>query len=253
MESNPALAIDNLSVVLNGHTILKDISLKINQGETTAIIGPNGAGKSVLLKTILHLLPKQTGTIRIFGQNNTPYAAVSPLISYIPQKLNFPENFPLTVLGLFSLKSTRFLGTRKNDRARVFNLLKEVGMEKFAHATLSTLSGGQLQRVLIAYSLMDTPKIIFMDEPVSGVDIQGQETVYNLLKRIQQDYGLTLVLVSHELDIVIRFATQVICLNQKLYCAGAPKEVLSNDVLEQMYGTPVAHHVHINHNHYGAS
>ncbi len=250
MTNSPALSIDQLSVVLNNHQILNDISLTVNTGETAAVIGPNGAGKSVLLKTILRLNPKRSGKIQIFGIPHENFSAVAPLLSYIPQRLNFPDNFPLTVQGLFSLKSRRRLGLKPDELSRAKHLLNEVAMLDFLPAPLSSLSGGQLQRVLIAYSLMDSPRLILMDEPVSGVDVQGQETVYNLLARLQSEHHLTLVLVSHELDVVVRFATQVICLNQKLFCTGAPHQVLSDDVLEQMYGTPVAHHVHMNHDHY---
>ena len=245
-----AIKVSQLSVVLNNHQLLEDISFTVNAGDTVAIIGPNGAGKSILLKTILRLIPKKSGTIEIFGQNHERYAHVAPLISYIPQHLNFEDNFPLTVMGLFMLKSRRRLGSSREERTRATELLTEVGMSGFNQAPLSSLSGGQLQRVLIAYSLMDSPRIIFMDEPVSGIDTKGQETVYNLLTRLQAQHHLTLVLVSHELDIVLRFADQVVCLNQKLYCVGAPHHVLSNEVLEKMYGTQVDHQAHIHHSHY---
>ncbi len=240
----PALNVKNLSVKIGDHTIVDSISFSVPAGSTTAIIGPNGAGKSVLLKAILRLLPKTSGTVKIMGMEHERYRKVAPLVSYIPQRLEFAADFPLTVMGLFSLKSPRPVGLAASERQRMHELLKLVGMEQFAHMKISSLSGGQLQRILIAYSLMDHPKILMLDEPSAGIDVQGQETIYALLKRIQAEERLTMILVSHELDVVMQYAEQVLCLNKKLLCAGAPRQVLTNDILEQMYGTPVGHFQH---------
>lgn len=239
-----ALEVDDLVVMLDGQRIIDHISFRIPVHETTAIIGPNGAGKSVLLRAILRLLPKQGGVVRIFGTPHEQYRKVAPLVSYIPQKMPFDRTFPLTVAGLFQLKSRQRLGVSAADVNRMRTLLALVGMENYASHKISTLSGGQLQRVLLAYSLMDHPQLLLLDEPAAGIDMQGQETIYTLLQRIQQQEGLTLLLVSHELDIVMRFATQVLCLNRKLLCAGVPREILSPDILEQMYGTPISHFTH---------
>lgn len=240
----PAIRVSNLSVTLDGHPILENLSFVVPRGETTAIIGPNGAGKSILLQAILRLLPKQSGSVEIFGVPHEQYRKIARLISYIPQKLNFERSFPLTVGGLFALKSRRIIGMTGIEEARMYNLLELVGMRSHLHHKISTLSGGQMQRVLLGYSLMDKPELLILDEPSAGIDVQGQDTVYTLLKRIQQQEKLTLLLVSHELEIVMQYASQVLCLNRQLLCAGVPREVLSNDLLEKMYGSPVGHFAH---------
>lgn len=240
----PPLEVKNLSVSLAGHNIIDNISFTVPAGSTTAIIGPNGAGKSILLKSILRLIPKDSGEVKIFGINHDQYRKVAKKISYIPQKFHFDHDFPLTIRGLFALKSTRLIGISDEEGQRRDELLHTVGMKEFLDKKISHLSGGQLQRVLIAYSLMDRPKILILDEPSAGIDVQGQETIYVLLNRIQKKEKLTMVLVSHELDVVMQYAQQVLCLNKQLLCAGIPNKVLTNEILENMYGTPIGHYHH---------
>lgn len=242
--NTPAIAVKGLTVQLDNHPILQDISFEVPTGQTTAVIGPNGAGKSILLKALLRLIPKQSGDVSFFGIPHERYREIAPLISYIPQKLPFDRSFPLTVAGFLSLKSSRPFGATAEEKSRLEGLLKVVGMQEYHHHQISTLSGGQMQRVLLAYSLMDRPRLLILDEPSAGIDVQGQETIYNLLRRIQEQEHLTLLLVSHELEIVMQYATQVLCLNRKLLCAGAPREILSNELLQQMYGAPVSHFAH---------
>lgn len=242
----PELALDvkNLSVTLAGHRILEDITFSVPVGSATAIIGPNGAGKSVLVKAILRLIPKSQGGVTIFGIPHEKYRRVARQISYVPQRININRDFPLTVRGLFALKSRRALNPSLADRQRAHALLKTIGILSHENRRLSELSGGQLQRVMLAYSLMDHPRLLILDEPSAGIDVAGQETIYALLKRIQAEQHLTLVLVSHELDIVMAYADQVLCLNRKLLCAGVPNEVLSQEMINEMYGAPTRHFHH---------
>lgn len=243
-QQTSAISVDNLSVELDGHHILENLSFAVPAGQTTAIIGPNGAGKTVLAKTIMNLLPKKTGEIHIFGTNHERYSKVSELLSYVPQKIDLDRAFPLTVEGLFALRSSTPIGIRKKDKEKMEELLRLVGMSKKVHARLTTLSGGQLQRILIAYSLMDDPKLLILDEPAAGIDVSGQDTIYTLLEKIQADRELTMVMISHELDVVMQYADQVLCLNQQLLCAGVPREVLSKDVIDKMYGANTRHYHH---------
>lgn len=242
----PDLALDvkNLSVTLAEHKILDDVTFSVPVGSTCAIIGPNGAGKSVLVKAILRLVPKVSGEVTIFGTPHEKYRRVARQISYVPQRTNIHRDFPLTVHGLFALKSRQALGSSAADRARAQALLQTTGIASHEHRRLSELSGGQLQRVMLAYSLMDHPRLLILDEPSAGIDTAGQETIYALLKRIQRDQHLTLVLVSHELDVVMEYADQVLCLNRKLLCSGIPSQVLSQEMLNEMYGTPTRHFHH---------
>jgi zinc transport system ATP-binding protein len=240
----PAVEAKGLTVSLGGHHIIDSVSFSIPEGQTTAIIGPNGAGKSVLLRALLRLVPKEEGEVLLFGVPHERYQEVAHLISYIPQHFPIDPNFPLTVRDFFALKSSRRLGFTSTDEESMQTLLTLTGLEHKATVPLRTLSGGQLQRVLLAYSLMDKPKLLFLDEPSAGIDIQGQETIYALLKRIQQERGVTMVLVSHELEIVLNYSQQVLCLNKKLLCSGVPREVLSNEMLQEMYGTQLGYFSH---------
>lgn len=239
-----ALSVKDLTVALGGHTIVDNISFSVDEGTTCAIIGPNGAGKSVLVKTILRLIPKDKGEVTIFGTPHEKYRKVARQISYIPQTMEFDRKFPLTVHGLFALKSKRPFGLSAADEARTQELLKLVDMQPHLHKKLGDLSGGQLQRVLVAYSLMDKPRLLILDEPSAGIDTKGQETMYALLHRIKETEQLTMILISHELDVVMQYADQVVCLNKELLCSGVPSEVLTNEMLQEMYGTPVKHFHH---------
>lgn len=240
----PAIHVKNLTVKLGGHTIIDAISFDIPPGQTTAIIGPNGAGKSVLIKALLGLIPATSGVVEFFGLSQKKYRQFADRISYIPQSLSLELTMPLTIMGLFMLTSDQVWGMSASEHERMDTLLNLVGMPDARTARLATLSGGQLQRVFIAYSLMRQPELIILDEPSAGIDLRGQESIYSLLERIQQREKVTLLLVSHELDIVMRYATQVLCLNRQLLCAGAPREVLSNELLATMYGAPVSHFEH---------
>lgn len=244
MPLEAAITVNKLTVTLSRHRILDELSFSIPLGQTTAIIGPNGAGKSVLVKTMLRLIPKDSGQVVIFGQPHEQYRKIAPLISYIPQNLQVDPFFPLTVRDLFSLKSPRPLGLSKSNEHHMHALLKLVGLTGLGKAQLHTLSGGQLQRVLLAYGLMDNPRLLLLDEPSAGIDIKGQETIYALLQRIQKETNLTMVLVTHELDVVMQFAQQVLCLNRQLLCAGPPQSILTNELLQEMYGTTVGHFTH---------
>lgn len=240
----PTLSVDNLSVVLDGHTIVDKVSFTVPAGQTTAIIGPNGAGKSVLIKSLLGLLPIHSGTVHFFGQPLAKYTSIAHRLSYIPQSITFDTSFPITVQELFWLKSPSPFGLPAPDQTRMHELLKLVGMQQYSHARLHTLSGGQTQRVFVAYSLFNKPELLILDEPSAGIDTAGQESIYALLERIQDQEQLALLLVSHELDIVMRYANQVLCLNRQLLCAGVPHEVLSNELLTKMYGAPMGHFHH---------
>jgi ABC-type Mn2+/Zn2+ transport system ATPase subunit len=241
------LEVKNLSVIIDDHTLVDNISFTVDVGSITAIIGPNGAGKSILVKALLGLINKTKGSVKFFGTDHERYREVAPLISYIPQYLAFDRDFPLTVRGLFALKSPQPLGMAGPEITRMKELLAMVNLTPHLDDRLSTLSGGQLQRALIAYSLMDHPKLLILDEPSAGIDISGQETIYELLRRIQTEEHLTMVLVSHELDVVMQYADQVLCLNKELLCAGVPSEVLSPALLEKMYGTQLKHLSHGHH------
>lgn len=232
-----ALDVHHLTVDLGGRRVLDDLSLSVAEGETAAIIGPNGAGKSVLLKAILRLIPKTSGEVRMFGIPHETYAKIAPLVSYVPQFVTVDRNFPLTVEEFMSLKG--YGGTERRGHC-----LQLVGAEDFRHARLGTLSGGQLQRAFLAFSLVDHPRLLFLDEPSSGIDVGAEETIYNLIRRVSAEERMTVILVSHDIDIVAGFAQHVFCLNRQLLCSGPPAAVLTEATLRRAYGPHVGVYAH---------
>ena len=212
-------------------------------GNICAVIGPNGSGKTTLLKAILGLIEIKAGEIEILGKKINE---VLENISYVPQRFAFDKTFPITVAEFMELSF------RKGVNKKIVNeRLQEVDMLKFTNYLLGSLSGGQLQRVLIARSLLNNPKILFWDEPASGIDIGGEKTFYQLAKHLNEVHKITIILVSHELDIVYKFANQVICLNKKLICQGVPEKILTSESIKELYG-PVSlyKHEHLHHHHH---
>lgn len=232
-----ALDVHHLTVEMGGRAVVEDISLSVDEGETVAIIGPNGAGKSVLLKAILRLLPKKSGEVRIFGKPHEAYARIAPFVSYVPQFISVDRALPLTVSELFALKG-------KRDGERRERSLRVVGAEELRNQRLGALSGGQLQRVFLAFALVDRPRILFLDEPSSGIDVGSEETIYNLIRRVSREENMTVVLVSHDIDIVAGFAQHVFCLNRRLLCAGPPAAVLTEETLRRAYGPDMGVYPH---------
>ncbi len=224
------ISVDNLSVSFGAKPILKDISFDIEMGDILAIIGPNGAGKTVLVRTILGLNKTFTGQVVWHTRPET---------SYVPQKISFEKNFPLTVKEFFLLElgqGNSFWFPSAKSLTEIKSKLTEVRAEHLLNFRLCDLSQGEMQRILIARSLLENPQIVFFDEPASGIDIGTEETVYTLLHSLHKKNNLTMVLISHEINIVYRFATKVICLNKEMICQGTPQEVLTADSLQNVFG-----------------
>lgn len=232
----PIISVHDLTVTIQEHTILDHLTFDIAAGEITAIIGPNGAGKTTLLKTLLGLLPYQ-GTIRILDTSPQTQRAVG--IAYVPQFLEFDRTVPLTVTELLSIYAV--------EPSTIAPSLEAVGAEKLLKKRIGSLSGGEFQRVLIALSLLNDPKILFLDEPVSGVDSEGAIEVYDLITQLNRERQMTIVLVSHDLDVVFRHANQVICINKHLLCHGIPRETLTPEQLAALYGSKQTFYFHEQH------
>ncbi len=230
------LSVKNLSVKIGGHTLVHGVTFDLHEGEILALIGPNGSGKTTTLKALLGLLPFE-GQIKW----QKKFA-----VGYVPQRFAFDANFPLTVSELLSLsiKGASFWVHTKKSHAAIFAALKSVGAEKLIHRRIGKLSAGELQRVLLAYALVDRPEILFLDEPVTGIDIEGEETFYNLITRVNKEQKITIVIVSHDLNIVYKYAAQVVCLNHKMLCFGAPHKALTAEVLKEAYGQEVTSFKH---------
>ena len=227
------LEVKNLSVTLDGEEILKNLSFSVSRGETVAIIGPNGAGKTVLLRALLGIVP-YSGEI---------YWAPGIKQGYVPQRMDFDRRIPLTVKEFFLLKTKRIWIKAGQSIERFQQELALVGLDKdILLKPLGELSGGQLQRVLIAWALIDGPQVLFFDEPTSGIDIGSEETIYKTLHRLQHERSMTFLLISHDLNIVYKHASKVICLNKAMICEGPPREVLNPKELIELYGEAGFYH-----------
>ena len=246
-----ALSVENLCVRANNRHLIENITFSVEEGSIVAIIGPNGAGKTTLVKAILGLLPYSPGTVHVFGQ---PFKLNNSVrIGYVPQRLDFDRTVPLTVSELLSfsvppLHSLPF-HQKKEEKDHISRLLETVGAQDLIYRSIGSLSGGELQRVMIAKAIVNHPKILFLDEPASGVDIEGQERFYDLVRRLNKEKGLTVILISHDLNVVYRFADNVLCLNRKLVCTGKPEETLTDEVIKSVYGEMMGAYIHSCHEH----
>lgn len=230
-----ALTVSNLAVTFEGETAIEHINLTLEEGESLAVIGPNGAGKSVFLKALLGMIPHK-GAIT-WGSKTR--------LGYVPQKIDADRHLPITFHNLFEAK-----GALLNiSTADIEEIKKEIHLdEKILSTPVGHLSGGQFQRGLIGFALLGKPNVLILDEPTASIDKPGEEQVYELLHRLQDKYGMTTILVSHDLSFVYRYATKVLCLNHDGVCFGSPAEALTPDVLEKLYGGPTKfyHHIHTN-------
>jgi zinc transport system ATP-binding protein len=226
------LEIDRLGVRLGRQQILSDLSLAVAEGATLAIIGPNGSGKTVLLRALIGALP-HSGTIR--WASNTR-------IGYVPQKLDLERELPLTGLDFLRARAR----VAKTGEAEVRRVLGLVNLDvKVAGQPIGTLSGGQFQRLLLAFALMGKPTVLLCDEPTAGVDEPGEENLYAMLHRLQAEEHLTVLLISHELNLIYRYATAVLCLSLGgRPCFGPPVEILTTERLQEIYGAPMRFHQH---------
>ncbi len=235
------LEVKNLTVIKNKNKILDDISFKINKGDTLAIIGPNGAGKTTLFKAILNLTSYE-GEVR--WEKGTK-------IGYVPQKLYVENDLPLTTREFLDLKESNFNNIKKSLYAVGLNN-KDGYSDSFEkhilQSRLGDLSGGELQRVLIAWSLLGDPNVLLFDEPTSGVDVVGENTVYTMLDKLKKDHNLTVLLISHELDVVQKHTNKVLCLNKENICFGPPESIMNKEVIDKLFGEEVHLYKH-HHNH----
>lgn len=233
--------------------IIEDISFNIHLGDYVGLIGPNGGGKSTLIKIILGLIKPQNGEIKLFGQDINDFKDWSK-IGYVPQKAtHFDTKFPITVSEVVSMgrpKLFRPLGLdTKKDKKIIKQSLNDVEMWDYKDRLLSDLSGGQQQRVFIAKALAGEPEIIFLDEPTTGVDTKTQEKFYMLLRKLNLEKDLTLVLVTHDINIVATEATEIAFLNKHLTYFDNPEKFIGSKDLKNIFGENVKFFHPGGHNH----
>jgi zinc transport system ATP-binding protein len=230
-----ALEVEGLSVQFGQVEVLADLTFAVAKGSSLAVIGPNGAGKTVLFQALIGSLPYQ-GTIRWAPQTG---------IGYVPQKLDLERDIPITAMDFLRAR-LKLTSGKATDITRILELTgitKEIGQ-----STIGTLSGGQFQRLLVAFSLLGNPSVLLLDEPTAGIDEPGQKQMNELIHRLQEERSLTVLFISHELSVVYQYATNVLCLGRKrATCFGTPKKVLTPELLAEVYATPMGYHVHDEH------
>jgi len=236
MTDDTVLTVEDLSVTLDGLAVLQNISFTLKQGEAFAVIGPNGAGKTVLFRTLLGLLP-HTGLVQWRPDVK---------IGYVPQRFAVDRSAPVSTMEFFLLQSPSFWKPSAAFTRQLEQEVKSMGLDRgVLRKGLGELSGGETQRVLIASALLHQPSVLLLDEPTAAVDAGFEETVYALLHRVQMERGTALLLISHDLNVVYRYAQRVLCLNKTVVCQGPPVEALSPQALAMLYGeASFYHHEH---------
>ncbi|TLY26191.1 MAG: metal ABC transporter ATP-binding protein [Nitrospirae bacterium] len=238
---NPIIRFSHATFGFPGVIALKDITLEIAEGEFIGIIGPNGSGKTTLCKAVLGLMRPLEGSLQIFD------CACEELrchhrarIGYLPQKGRLDQNFPITVLEAVMMGRYGVLGLfrrpAKQDQEIALQALTNVGMQDHRDSALGHLSSGQQQRVLIARALAQQPQVLLLDEPTTGIDITTQHSVLDLVRRLHRDLGLTVLLVTHDINMIRSQVDRLVLLKTRLFAAGAPEAVLKLDILQQVYG-----------------
>ena len=232
--------IQNFGVTRNKYEILKDVNLHIHCGDLTAVIGPNGAGKSTLLKAILGEIP-HTGELTFLDAKDQHGGR--PVVGYVPQKLDFDAGSPVSVLDVIAAlhsKKPVWLSHSKSIRKKALNSLGAVQAEHLVDRRIGALSGGELQRVLLALALDPIPDLLLLDEPVSGIDHNGLKLFYDTVSELRKNYDLSIILVSHDLRLVSQYADRVVFLNNKtVACVGTPEEVFNNRKVIDMFGIEI--------------
>jgi zinc transport system ATP-binding protein len=231
---DPILEVSHLTVGFEQTTILADLSFSLARGAALAVIGPNGSGKTVLFRALIGALPHQ-GIIRW---------AAGTRLGYVPQKLDIERDLPLTGHDLLRAK----LHVSRAAREEALQALRRVDLApEVLSQPIGSMSGGQFQRVLVAFALIGKPDVLLLDEPAAGIDAPGQATLTLTLQRLQEEEGVTTILISHDLSVVYRYASTVLCLARQRAYIGAPEVVLTPERLSELYGTPVSFHLHDNH------
>ncbi len=236
MKDNIIVELQHIFFSYSDVPVLEDVNITIEQKDFLAIIGPNGGGKTTILKLILALLKPNKGIVRVFG---TMPRQARKFIGYLPQHFSSDFDFPISVMEVVSMGrlGKKGLGRRytKADIEKCLEALERVGMEEFKEREIGNLSGGQRQRVLIARALTAEPRLLLLDEPVSSIDTQWQESFYRLLHELNKE--IAIILVTHDIGVISEYIDKIACVNRKLYYHGSKKEGMRQ--ISKMYECPV--------------
>lgn len=231
---------ENVSLAFNGSHILDGVSFAVPEGRYIGIVGPNGGGKTTLLKILLGLVRPTSGSVSIFGKSPRE-ARKGGSIGYVPQRISQTDfSFPATVEEVVWTGRTARIGigrlAKAADQKAVRRAMETVGVASMRERIVTTLSGGERQRVFIARALAAEPRLLLLDEPMTGVDLAAKEQFYALLKRLNADFGLTILFVSHDIEVMAKEVDFVLALNQKLLCHCSSHQFLSKETLTKLYG-----------------
>ena len=234
------IEIDHLTIEYPDVKAIDDVSFTVNQGDFLGIIGPNGAGKSTLFASMLSLNTKYKGTIKFFGTDIRKSRNYLKEIGYVPQKPIFEKNFPATVNDVVKM------GLQKeSDESKIDEILQQLWIHELSKKRIGELSGGQQQRVFIAKALVNNPKVLILDEPVTGIDQQSIDLFYSILKELNSKQNITIIWSSHDLDAVNKLANHVACLNRTLFFHGESDDFFENDELVKQYSeASMQEHMH---------
>ena len=235
------IKLENVTYRYNSDLVLEDISFKADEADLLGIIGPNGAGKTTLFSLILGLLEGYQGKITVFGEDIRNNRKVLKKIGYIPQKNIIDKGFPATVeeivsLGVFERKA----------KDKIISAIKTVGLLEQKHKRIGELSGGQQQRILIAKALVNEPQLLILDEPTTGIDLETQNKFYALLRKLNSENKITIILASHDLDAINKLANKIACVNRKMSFHGDAREFFGNEQLLKSYSeSSMQAHMHL--------
>lgn len=234
--SEPAIWVQGVSFAYESLPVLENVDLEVQRGEFIGLVGPNGGGKSTLLKLILGLLEPRAGRIRVLGR---PPREARRVMGYVPQHSAFPRDFPISVADTVALGRLglgfRMGGFRAEERLAAARAMAQTEVTEFAQRRLSTLSGGQLQRVLIARALASEPTLLLLDEPTANIDQRVETDIFDLLRELART--LTIVVVSHDIGFISQYVSLIACLNRTLLCHTAAP--IAGEIIQQIYGAPV--------------
>ncbi len=248
MNDESVISFKHVSFRYNGEKVLDDINVDIKRGDFVGIIGPNGSGKTTLLRLSLNLLKAQSGEVRLFGERISRFTDWSR-IGYVPQKITQLETkFPITVEEVIALGRTSRVGLfgrlAGRDKRAIRHVEEIIDISRIKNKLITELSGGQQQRVFIAKALASEPELLILDEPTTGVDLESQETFYSLLTKLNRETGLTIILVSHDIGVVLNQVSTLFCINRSLIYHGSPEKFVRGKQLEDLYGKDIRVFLH---------
>ncbi len=243
--------VSHLTVRYPGVVAVDDVTLLVNEGDFVGIIGPNGAGKSTLFACMLGLNPDYRGSIRFFGQDIRRSRKHLKFIGYVPQKPVFEPGFPATVRDVIMMGLSGAAGintAKKSADDQIDEILQQMWIHELAHRRIGELSGGQQQRVFIAKALINRPRLLILDEPVTGIDAESTEMFYSILRDINSRQRITILWSSHDMDAVGRLANKVACLDKTLFFHGNPGDFFADESLVRKYSeASMQRHMHDHH------